>query len=61
MSLSLFSTSLQHTLSHQIPRTVPILLSRVNGAVSFKNSGNPYTQKRTFIIGCLIHLSFGTF
>ena len=61
MSLSLFSTSLQHTLTRQIPRTVPVLLSRVNGAVSFKNSGNPYTQKRTFFIDFVVNTSISTF
>lgn len=59
MSLSTVSTSLGSCLSRQIPRMTPLVVSRINGAVNYRNNGNPYIQKRTFIIGCIVHLSFG--
>lgn len=58
MALSRAATSVIPAVSYQVARASPLLLGSARNALRYTNSSVPTVQKRTFILGTIIHCSF---
>lgn len=52
-------SSLSTVAATQVPRVAPVVLNRVNGIVSYNHATTTPVQKRTFLVGTILNLSFG--
>lgn len=59
MALIRSASSLSATFASQAPRVAPVVLNRVSGALSYNNRNAAPVQRRTFLVGTIINLSFG--
>ncbi|KAK8821574.1 hypothetical protein WA556_002023 [Blastocystis sp. ATCC 50177/Nand II] len=58
MALIRSASSLSATFASQAPRVAPVVLNRVSGALSYNNRNAAPVQRRTFLVGTIINLSF---
>ena len=59
MALIRSASSLSATLSTQVPRALPVVFHHASGVLSYNNNNSVSIQKRTFLVGAIINLSFG--